>query len=366
MAGSLGPSPPSPATGPPPCVRIAMGAGSGVSITLVPHEHTLFCERKERVCTSVGKLQEHERLRVTSTVIELHDHDTSFVWMRSSGVPLQGAKNEESEGDGGEGGDVLTLQEFEDVSSFEMIDGSEGHDEYELVALDVNRFITVRVFQRTHIHTAGQEGGEGDKEKDVDESDFDIKDIACEIAMGPVLAGPPRLMDLSIAGDMTVGSVAVAQIKYIGGSPGPSEFWWMRIRDGDREQITDPRPIDVADAAAPPRSQDDPRIYVIGAQDIACILKVKCRPVRIDGHRGEIFTSKPSAPITNPKNTDPVLSSGQDHLTSSIGTGQVDEVGVPMGGHSPLESFGDNSQSSPGEREREATAQEVLPPNEQP
>lgn len=304
-SSSLGPSPSSPATGPPPCLRIAPGAGTGVSITLVPHEHSLFCERKERVCTSVGKLQEHERLRVTSSVIDLHDHDTSFVWMRSSAAPVR--RGAEAAG-GEESDESVCAEEFEDMASFEMIDGTEGRDEYELVAQDVNCFIAVRVFQRIHnpaAKSADDKKGEGADEDAaaVDEHDFDIKDIACEIAMGPVLAGPPRLLDLSIAGEMTVGSSAVAQIKYIGGTPGPSEFWWMRIRDGDREQITDPRPIDAADAASPPRSQDDPRIYVIGAHDVACILKVKCRPVRIDGHRGEIFTSKPSAPCVLP--TDP-------------------------------------------------------------
>jgi hypothetical protein len=33
-------------------------------IALLPHEHSLFCERKQRVCGSVGQLQELEFLEV--------------------------------------------------------------------------------------------------------------------------------------------------------------------------------------------------------------------------------------------------------------------------------------------------------------
>jgi hypothetical protein len=38
-------------------------------------------------------------------------------------------------------------------------------------------------------------------------------------------------------------------------------------------------------------------IIVDVAEDIGCTLKVKCRPVRSDGHKGEIFTSMASTPI---------------------------------------------------------------------
>jgi hypothetical protein len=34
------------------------------TVVLVPHQHTLFCERKQRVCTAVGKYQELEILKV--------------------------------------------------------------------------------------------------------------------------------------------------------------------------------------------------------------------------------------------------------------------------------------------------------------
>ena len=37
------------------------------TVVLVPHQHTLFCERKQRVCTAVGKYQELEILKVRYT-----------------------------------------------------------------------------------------------------------------------------------------------------------------------------------------------------------------------------------------------------------------------------------------------------------
>ena len=43
--------------------------------------------------------------------------------------------------------------------------------------------------------------------------------------------------------------------------------------------------------------EKDPRVILIRDADIGSIYKVKCRPVRSDGHRGEIFTSKPSAEV---------------------------------------------------------------------
>ena len=39
--------------------------------------------------------------------------------------------------------------------------------------------------------------------------------------------------------------------------------------------------------------ETDPRVRLLTRADVGCVFKVKCRPVRGDGHKGEIFTSKP-------------------------------------------------------------------------
>jgi hypothetical protein len=72
---------------------------------------------------------------------------------------------------------------------------------------------------------------------------------------------------------------------YIGGFEGDSEYWWLRIRGGKREQIDVPRPSS---------SSPDPKVYYVTDEDIGCEFKVKCTPVRSDGIRGEVFTSKSS------------------------------------------------------------------------
>lgn len=105
-------------------------------------------------------------------------------------------------------------------------------------------------------------------------------------ALGPVLPGPPRLLDLVIVGDFRSGHVLRAQGNYIGGMEGESEYWWMRIREGVRETLSEPRPRSTR--------VDDPSLYRLTDLDVGCVLKVKCRPVRADGWKGEIFTSKAS------------------------------------------------------------------------
>lgn len=44
--------------------------------------------------------------------------------------------------------------------------------------------------------------------------------------------------------------MAVAEVSYIGGHEGPTEYWWMRISpEGKRTQVTEPRPIPYTPAA---------------------------------------------------------------------------------------------------------------------
>lgn len=163
--------------------------------------------------------------------------------------------------------------------SFSPIPGSEDSPTYKLTAADVDCYISFSC-------TWAQEGV--------------LQQLQAEAAIGPVTPGPPRLLELTVgsaAVSLTVGCRVEAQATYIGGQEGASEYWWMRIRNGEREQLGDPRPVDPSLVTTPPSADSDPRCYVITKSDVGCVLKVKCRPVRRDGFKGEIFTSKPSAPI---------------------------------------------------------------------
>jgi hypothetical protein len=68
--------------------------------------------------------------------------------------------------------------------------------------------------------------------------------------------------------------------------------WWIRVRGGVREDVTEPKAI-TADADGP----GDPRRHLLGADDVGCTFKVKCKPLRQDGAVGELCTSKPSPKV---------------------------------------------------------------------
>ena len=141
--------------------------------------------------------------------------------------------------------------------------------------------------------------------------------------LGPVLPAPPRFLSIKISGSFEPEKYLMAEYKYTGGLEGASEFWWMRISRGERQVLGEPTPLkgehldcnsdDLAkkikivenkgDFSAE-EVQDaknflhgDPRVYKLSQGDVGCLFKVKCRPVRNDGYKGEIFTSKPSREI---------------------------------------------------------------------
>lgn len=234
---------------------IGSEGNSSLKIVLVPHEHTLFCERKERVCKSAGKLQEFEYLQIIGPL----DEASNIVWMRSS------------EPDGGAGTTIL----FD----------TEGSHTYRLSVDDVGLYISFRA----------DIGG--------------ISNVYHDF-VGPILPGPARLLNLTIQGHFVVGNYVVATTDYIGGTEGPSQYWWMRVKNGRREQLSEPVEISatkeqyieassgiLSNSTFAP-SFTDSRFYYLTEKDVGCELKVKCRPCRSDGAYGEIFTSK-ATPIVS-------------------------------------------------------------------
>jgi len=142
-------------------------------IELLPHAHTLFCERKKKVCTAVGRVQELEKLQICSVSTV-----TTWVWSRSK-----------------------------DRKIWENIPGSENSLQYTMTRDDVACYLSIQC-----------NGSEDIMAKPV----------------GPVFAGPARLLDLRIRIDGTLGNgaKAIAEYEYIGGYEGPSQFWWIRINKG--------------------------------------------------------------------------------------------------------------------------------------
>eukprot|EP01038_Epipyxis_sp_PR26KG_P011926 gene11926-15960_t len=218
-------------------------------IKLLPHTHTLFCERKQRVCTSAGRMQEMEILKV-----EYLPQDTVILksnWLRFKSLPAS----------------IPTSQDDYIIIS----DIPTGILEYQLRLEDVNYYIGFR-YEATTTENA----------IDSEQKYF--------TPVGPVLPGPPRLLDIKITGEPIIGSQLLATTSYIGGVEGTSEFWWMRVTpEGKRVQLTEPKKSRINDSKD---NEGNARYYKITEDDIGCQIKVKCRPERDDGFAGEIFTSK--------------------------------------------------------------------------
>ena len=230
---------------------VSSNVQTGLHIKLLPHKHTLFCERKQRICDSFGKIQELEILQIQNTDDKGLPIDTSFknsIWLRS----------------------------LKSSDEFIPIIGSDNKLEYTLSKDDVGYFISFKHKSNTD----------------------NVYNIARQ-SIGPVLPGPPRLLEIKIMGETKVGHRLVASSKYIGGYEGTSEYWWIRIKDGEREQITEPCTINIEHLDKDPSSlpTSDPRVHIITDEDIGFSFKVKCRPIRSDGYKGEIVTSLSSAII---------------------------------------------------------------------
>lgn len=220
---------------------------------------------QQRVCTAVGKCQEMENLKV----VGLENHASEWIWIRTNGNATTNPKD------------------------YTPIPSTDCKTQYSLSKEDVGFHIMIKY------------------------TDSGSREAKFSNAIGPVVPGPPRLLDFVIKGDSKVGGYAKADAKYIGGFEGPSEYWWIRVtKDGKRQQITEPKPISN-------NSKQDPRQYKIVAgtefsslmcstfssffpfvfvttDDVGCTLKAKCRPIRSDGTQGEIFTSKSSVVLTSP------------------------------------------------------------------
>ena len=237
-----------------------------ISLELLPHEHSLFCERKERVCQSMGKLQEHESIRILTKPADNGVENiipSKVCWMRSTVNPN------------------TALVGAEGCIEYTRIIGT-NKKTYQLTVDDVGCFMKARVTL---------EGA-------------DKKEYETNIVLGPVLPGPPRLMTITVE---AINGLLLPKIDYVGGKEGASEFWWMRILNGERETLSDPIALteqqqksSIADLLKNPKSPEtfgDPRVYILKESDKGCVFKLKCRPVRSDGYRGEVFTSKPSAKI---------------------------------------------------------------------
>ena len=194
------------------------------------------------------------------------------------------------------GGYWIRSSSAEKRSIYSYIEGTENCARYTLSADDTGRYIAFQYAQlvRKDLGITDESGCNAPRAVSVEGKAIELKRTIN--SLGPVLPGPPRMLDLRIDGeDFAVGSVVRACGQYIGGKEGLSEFWWFKIMHGKRIQLSEPLSILHNEP-----SGHDPREYYLREEDEGCVLKVKCRPIRSDGYRGEIFTSKASPVIVKP------------------------------------------------------------------
>ena len=254
-------------------------------ILLRPHIHVDgVCERKHRVCSAPGRVRENEILEARIPRREYSGTPTlaknySVIWYRST-IPSDKFTVIENSVDHTKS--KLHLEE----ASFVPIDGSKDMLNYTLSLEDVGCIVTAAVSRTNET----------------------VRFFAVN-CVGPIEPAPPRAVNLRINGECLEGNRLRAEYTYCGGQEGATEIWWMRVRNGKREVVTEPRPI----AGGVPFTNTammldvDPRNYWLTGADVGCVLKVKCRPIRSDGYDGEVATSK-STILIKPSETSVVAS----------------------------------------------------------
>jgi hypothetical protein len=126
-------------------------------------------------------------------------------------------------------------------------------------------------------------------------------------AVGPVQPAPPRIREMWLDGQPQTGGVLFAHCFYYGGVPGACEVSWIRVdNDGNRSESTPatadllqpfPSMEELRQLWAEGKTCTDPRVLRITDQDIGCMYKAQCEPVRLDGERGAPSTSKPTSEV---------------------------------------------------------------------
>ena len=211
-------------------------------LNLLPHVHTLKCNRKKFVCYSAGTYREREK--VAFKVVEGSGIDPEDCYL------FRGA---------------LEVGSSTDSVLWKKLDHC-GLEPYEIRLDDCGCYLQMRTL-------AGEM----------------VSNMA-----GPCEIHPPMLDDVIIEGDPMVGNILKARSLYWGGLEGPSEFCWIRVLNGKREKFE----LRCADPSIPYDSLDrdhdhDGRCYTLTEEDLGAKLKVQVNPIRSDGQRGESKTSLP-------------------------------------------------------------------------
>lgn len=222
-------------------------ASSKYKAELVPHKHTLKCDRRERVCTIEGAT-ERETVVLRTLQTESTNAVSSIRWYRYHEGEKEGTIVSESVCEVGSG------------------------KTYQLQSEDVGYYVTavVSLVQGAKLRSS---------------------------AVGPVLPGPASVDSISVEFcPGTNNKICVCKADYWGGREGNSTYRWIEVcPDGTRKNLSKEKACNPAvfgelDLDMP--NIEDPRYYFLKSEQAGSKIKVSYRPIRDDGWLGELKTSK--------------------------------------------------------------------------
>jgi hypothetical protein len=229
-----------------------------LQLNLVPHVHTLKCNRKKFVCTSPGTYREREKV-----IVKLGDASVASGDQLKTNFSLYRGKFS-----GGK-------RSWENMKWTKVQDETykcSTSEPYTIKLEDNGCYLQVRSANRD-------------------------PPLWSNVA-GPCTVHPPIVDDVIIEGTPVVGNVLKAHSLYWGGTEGPSEYCWIRVLNGKREKF-ETRPCNASTRFEDldTKTCDDVRVYKLTEADIGAKLKVQVNPIRSDGQHGESKTSLPTKKI---------------------------------------------------------------------
>ena len=208
-----------------------------VEISLLPHVHNEFCERKQHVCGAGDEYRQGETVAVRASGDD-----------EANSISIEFGRCDPSH------------QDSEIVSIYRS-------------GVDDNRTAHLKM-QREHVGqmicARAQRGSER----------------SAWARVGPVVPSPPKMSNVRIEIE---DSTLIATGEYRGGEEGHSQWSFIKILpSGERQVIKH---------SVPSREHIHPVHLSISAKDNGCLFKARCKPQRADGVYGEVVTSKPTNPV---------------------------------------------------------------------
>jgi hypothetical protein len=297
-------------------------------LSLIPHEHNKYCDRRVRVCTAPGRYREGEKIQLQprggppGALANFRS-----VWYRSAVVDTFFIGTQHGASDGKSVSNRLDLSkvDFFPVNPRPVSDLAPAPPDYapspsvaeirarlaprlEPAAAPPAGFATYPIFKEDTgcmllcalvPHTLLQPPiirprlrGRVQVLVDENENEINIEGVIVTRPVGPIEAAPPKAREIWIEGECKVGGTLRGNVYYFGGFEGSSIVSWVAIKsDGETEEVRAPTAISNVQSENKDNNSD-PRELQLTDSLKGCMLKFRVIPVRSDGNAGHQETSR--------------------------------------------------------------------------